>query len=114
MKLELNVYEKGKVIKTYTADDFTLTTGICEDLLKEVDIDKLTSGKLDKTSLGIEIIKLVVKSFPKFKPFLQETFVGLTDEEYKKTSIKEVANVIVSIVQFAVGELYNIGGTSKN
>ena len=68
MKLTLNIYDGKKVVKTYEAEDFTLTTGVCEDIIKEIDIDKLTSGKLDQTALGMEVIKLVAKSFSKFKP----------------------------------------------
>ena len=114
MELKLNIYESGKVAKTYKAKDFTLTTGICEDVIQEVDIDKMTSGGMDEQKLGIEIIKIVAKSFSKFKPFLQDVFDGLTDEEYRKTSIKEVANVIFTIVKYTINELYSVGNTSKN
>ena len=109
MKLELNIYDGKNITKTYEANDFTLMTGVCEDIINMVDIDKLTSG-----TLGIEVIKVVAKSFSKFKPFLQDVFEGLTDEEYRHTSIKEVANVIIVIVKYTVGELFNIGGNSKN
>lgn len=115
MELKLNVYKGKKIEKTYTADDFTLMTGVCEDIIKLVDIDRLTSGALDDQAMGIEIIKIVVKGFDKFRPFLKDVFEGLTDEEYRRTSIKEVAGVILQIVQYTVGELFNIGGTdSKN
>lgn len=114
MNLKLNVYEGNKIVKTYEANDFTLMTGVCEDIIKEIDIDKLTSGKLDDTTLGIEVIKIVAKSFSKFKPFLQDVFEGLTDDEYRHTSMKEVAKVVVDIVQYTVGELFNVGGNSKN
>lgn len=114
MNLKLNIYEGSKKVKTYEAEDFTLTTGVCEDILNEIDIDKLTSGKLDKTSQGVEIIKIVSKSYKKFKPFFMSIFDGLTDEEYRNTSIKEVADNIIKIVQYVVAELYSIGGNSKN
>lgn len=114
MNLKLNVYEGNKIVKTYEANDFTLMTGVCEDIIKEIDIDKLTSGKLDDTTLGIEVIKIVTKSFSKFKPFLQDVFEGLTDDEYRHTSMKEVAKLVVDIVQYIVGELFNVGGNSKN
>ena len=83
MKLTLNIYEGKKIVKTYEADEFTLMTGVCEDIINVVDIDKLTNGKLDDKTLGIEVIKVVAKSFSKFKPFLQDIFVGLTDDEYR-------------------------------
>lgn len=114
MELKLNVYENGKVVKTYTANDFTLTTGICEDVLNLVDIDKLIAGGLNDQKMGLEIIKIVVKLFPKFRPFFQDIFSGLTDEEFKQTSIKEVGEIIIKIIKYTIGELYSVGGTSKN
>lgn len=114
MELKLNIYDGKKVVKTYEANDFALMTGVCEDIINTVDIDKLTSGKLDDKTLGIEVIKIVAKSFSKFKPFLQDVFTGLTDDEYRRTSIKEVAAVVVAIVKYTVGELFNVGENSKN
>lgn len=115
MELKLNIYENGKIVKTYTANDFTLMTGICEDIINIVDVDKLTSGNLNDQTLGIEIIKIVAKSFSKFRPFLQDVFDGLTEEEYRKTAIKEVAGVIIQIVKYTISELYSVGGSnSKN
>lgn len=114
MELKLNVYDGTKVKKTYTALDFTLMTGICEDIMLFVDIDKLTGGNLSQQQLGIEVFKIVAKSFSKFKPFLQDIFVGLTDDEYRHTSIKEVAKVILTIVNYTVNEMMSIGGESKN
>ena len=98
----------------YTVNDFVLTTGICEDILNEVDIEKLIEGKLDEQTLGFEILKIVKKSFNKFSPFLQDVFDGLTDDEYRSTSIKEVANVIINIVKYTISELYSVGNNSKN
>lgn len=112
MTIKLNIYDGKKIVKTYETSDFTLMTGTCEDIINLVDIDKLTSGKLSEQELGIEIIKVVAKSFNKFQPFLQDVFEGLTEEEYRHTSIKEVAGAVVSIVKYTVGELFNID--SKN
>lgn len=112
--LKLNIYDGKKIVKTYEANDFTLMTGVCEDIINTVDVDKLTSGKLDDKTLGIEVIKVVAKSFRKFKPLLQDVFDGLTDDEYAHTSIKEVAAVVIEIVKYTVSELFNVGGTTKN
>jgi hypothetical protein len=113
-KIKLNIYDGKKVVKTYEADEFNLMTGTCEDIINMVDIDKLTSGKLNDAEMGVEIIKVVAKSFGKFKPFLQDVFEGLTDEEYRNTSIKEVAGVVITIVKYTIDELFNVGGTAKN
>lgn len=109
MELKLNIYEGKKITKTYTATDFTLMTGTCEDIVEMVDIDKLTGGKLEDKELGMEVVKIVAKSFKKFKPFMQDVFDGLTDEEYRHTSIKEVGRNVVQIVKYTIGELMNVG-----
>lgn len=114
MTLELNIYDGKKIVKTYSSSDFNLMTGTCEDIINMIDIDKLTSGKLNEQALGIEVVKVVAKSFSKFKPFLQDVFNGLTDEEYRHTSIKEVATVVITIVKYTVNELFSVGGNSKN
>ena len=115
MELKLNIYQNTKIIKTYTANDFVLTTGVCEDVLNMIDIDKLTGNSLDQTALGFEILKIVSKSFSKFRPFIQDIFEGLTEEEYRQTSVKEVAGVILGVVNHTISELYSIGGNdSKN
>lgn len=113
MELILDIYENGKIKKTYKANEFMLLTGICEDILRDVNIDKLTSGKLTNDQLGIEIIKIVAKNFPKFRPFLQDVFFGLTEDEYRHTSIKDVGKVIFQIVQYTVNDLYSIGTDNK-
>ena len=38
MDLKLNIYEKRKVIKTYTAETYDLMFGTVEDLLDVMDI----------------------------------------------------------------------------
>lgn len=115
MELKLNIYKGAKVVKTYRTEEFTLTTGICEDILNEVDIDNLIGvKKLSNESLGFEIMKIAVKSFNKFRPFLQDVFEGLTEEEYRHTAIQEVAGVIVAIVQHTISELAKVGDHSKN
>lgn len=109
MELKLNVYNGQQLEKTYTADDFILTTGICEDVLKAVDIEKITSGVLDEKKLGLEIISVVIKSFDKFRPFIQSIFTGLTDEEYSRTAVKDVGRVLFKIVTYTLSELANVG-----
>lgn len=111
--MKLNVYENGKIVKTYSSQEYVLTTGLCEDILSMIDIDKLTAGGLNDTALGMEIIKIVTKSFSKFKPFIQDIFQGLTDDEYRQTAIKEVAGVIIIVVKHTVSELYSISGSKQ-
>ena len=112
MELRLNIYKDRKVEKTYTTKDFTLMTGTCEDILKLIDIDKFNNG-LNNEAATMEIIKIVIKAFGKFRPLMQEIFAGLSDEEYSRTSIKEVASVVIQVVTYTITELFNIS-TVKN
>lgn len=113
MELKINIYEKSKIVKTYISNDFMLTTGVCEDILNLLDFDNFTNVK-DQTKLGLEVIKIVQKSFTKFKPFLIDIFEGLTEEEFRNTSIKEVAGVVLAIFNHTISELSATGGNSKN
>lgn len=118
MELKLNVYKGSKIEKTYTAETFRLSTGICEDILQLVDIDKLLSGDLkDKdfqNVLGFELLKIVTKSFSSFKELLKDIFDGLTDEEIRNTPIDEVGKIVFQIVLHTVNKLYSVGGATKN
>lgn len=114
MEFRLNIYNGKNVEKTYTATEYELTTGVCEDLLKFVDIDKLTNQNTTQEELAIEVIKIVAKSFSKLLPFMQTIFDGLTEEEYRRTRIKEVGKLIVNIVMYTLAELFTIGGNEKN
>lgn len=61
----------------------------------------------------LEVLKIVVKAFGKFKPLMKEVFDGLTDEEYNRTAIKEVARVVVNIVTYTVTELFAVSDTKN-
>lgn len=112
--MELNIYEKNEVVKTYTAETFTLSTGVVEDLLKNIDVDKFFSnGQITKDELAVEIIKVVTKSFSSFKYVLMDIFPGLTEEEYRKSSIKDVAGVIIEAIKHMIAELNAIGNKKK-
>lgn len=112
MELKLNIYEGKEIIKTYTSKDFNLRTGTCEDILKLVDIDKFVGGLNDKGAL-LEIAKVVVKSFSQFKNLMQEIFEGLTDEEYSKTIVVDIASVVLDVITYTITELFS-ASSQKN
>ena len=78
MDLKLNIYEKRKVIKTYTAETYDLMFGTVEDLLDVIDIDNIQSE--NKTELLKAIAKVLASSLDIVKPLLKEIFEELTDE----------------------------------
>jgi len=114
--MQLNIYNGTEIIKTYTAETAFLPLGVCEDILKAVDIDTLVLGANDpekQLALGASIIKIVVSNFDSFKELLKSTFVGLTDDELRTTDIGEVASVITEIVSYSVNKLFNISAAKK-
>ena len=104
MELKLNIY-KGKTIeKTYKAETFDIMFGTVEDLLNIIDLEKLNSDT--------EIAKLIIKVFPLLKPLLKDVFEGVTDDELRRTKIKELIPLFVDIFVFPLKELNN--NSSKN
>lgn len=119
MELKLNIYTDRKckeIEKTLVANDFELSTGICEDIMSIVDIDLIEGGEaLSEESQVIEVMKIVVRSFSTFKVMLKEVFDDLTDEEIGRTKMKEIAFVVVQILKFAIKNLFSaFGGSKKN
>lgn len=111
MELKLNIYEKKKIVKTYTAETYDLMFGTVEDLIDLIDLDKL------KTGSDVELLKLVgdvvMKGLNVIKPLLKDIFDGLTDEELRNTKTSDIAVVLVEIVKFTIAQISK-GGNEKN
>ena len=120
MELKLNIYKsKGskEVENTYIANDFELSTGVCEDLMNIVNIDLFEGGlqALSKQSQVMETLKIMINGHPVFKDILKEIFEGLTDEEIKRTKMSETTEVIFATVRYALTTIFSaFGGNSKN
>lgn len=115
MELKLNVYKGRDVEKTYTTNDFALYTKDVEDILQLIDVDMFTKNKLTDEELNLAIMKIVSKALPKFKPIVQSVFNGLSDEEYGRTKINELGNVIFNIFIYAIEEMFTfVNPNSKN
>lgn len=109
--MKLNIYDKKKIIKTYEVEAYDIKFGTLEDITKAIDLDSL------KTGSNVEIIKmagkLILTNIETFKVLFKDIFDGITDEELKKASLKEMATVIVDIVKYTINEL-NFGNNGKN
>ena len=116
MELKLNVYKGKSIEKTYTTDDFCLMTGTCEDILNTIQIDKL--GAIDLNSIDdnppMEFLTMFFGLYKQFNPIMKELFDGITDDEYKRTHIDEVARVAWQVIMYTLTSLFNITGTEKN
>lgn len=111
MELKLNIYNKKEIEKTYTNDTYDLMFGTVEDFLELINVDEM------KTGSDAEIVLLVGKALPKgmgtIKTLLKDVFDGITDEELKKTKVKEITRVLVNIVKYSITEI-NKGMNTKN
>lgn len=105
----LNIYNKNTIIKTYEAENYDIKFGVVEDVIELFDMDELQKGD------DIELIKLVGKTIPKslgsIKNLMKDIFDGLTDEELRNVKIKEMAQIIVTIIKYALNQISD--GISK-
>ena len=95
--LRLNIYNGKNIEKTYVADEIDIMFGTVEDLLDVIDFDNLNDEK--------EVVKVVIKTLNNLKPFLKQIFDGLTDDEIKRTKVKELVPLFVDIVTYTMEEL---------
>lgn len=105
----LNIYNKNTIIKTYEAENYDIKFGVVEDVIELFDMDELQKGD------DIELIRLVGKTIPKslgsIKNLMKDIFDGLTDEELRNVKIKEMAQIIVTIIKYALNQISD--GISK-
>ena len=113
MELKLNIYEKRKVIKTYTADTYDIMFGTLEDIIGAVDVEKLKGSAGDAEFIAA-VAQVITKGFGVFKPLLKDIFDGLTDDELRNTRVKDVVPVIIGVLQYAFSEMMDMGGNAKN
>lgn len=112
MELKLNIYEKRRIVKTYTADTYDIMFGTLEDIIGAVDVEKL-QGSAGDTEFIAAVAKIITQGFGVFKPLLKDIFDGLTDEELRNTRVKDVVPVIMGVLQYAFSEMTNMGN-AKN
>lgn len=120
MKLELNIYEDKlcrKIARKATANDFELSTGVCEDVLDIINIDMFAGGleALSDESMQELAIGIIKNGYPFFVQLIKEIF-ELTDDEARKIKVADVAKVVIDIVKYSFSQLsISLGGTnSKN
>lgn len=90
--IKLNVYKnKKEVEKTYEVEGYDLFYGTVEDFIKVIDVDEINDD--------VEIIKMVIGCLDQVKPLLLDIFEGLTEEELKRTKVKEIIPCIVKVVK---------------
>lgn len=109
--MQLNIYEKKKVIKTYTADTYDLMFGTVEDISDAVNLDEMKTGS--DVEVFQAVVKLITGSKETVKDLLKDVFDGLTDEELRNTKVKEQAQVLVEVVNYTLSQLRKGTGTKN-
>jgi len=105
MKLSIYGKKDGKraVIKTYTAETYSLLWGTCEDVLNALNIDHMETGS------NREIIKMALDLLLHSKETVNELFLdifeGLTAEELRNAQLDEMATVLVEVVRYTIGQI---------
>ena len=102
--MKLNIYGKkdGRkaVIKTYTAETYELLWGTCEDVAKALDVDQMTTGSNEE--LIKMAVNLLIHSMDTVKWLFLDIFDGITEEELRHASVKEMAQVLVDVVRYTL------------
>lgn len=101
--MKLNIYSKKQIIKTYTADTYDLMFGTMEEVANAVKIDELKTGSEEEILKAV--LNLVIGSMGTIKDLMKDIFDGITDEELKHVKVKEMARVLVDVVQYTIAEL---------
>jgi len=100
MELKLNIYKSQREVeKTYTVNDYEIMLGPVEDLLNALDIEALVNFE-NKDGVITAATSLLNTRKDVIYPLLKDVFEGLTDEELRRTKVKEVLAVIVGIAGF--------------
>lgn len=121
MELKLNIYTTRlcrEVERTVTAQDFELSTGVCEDVLDIINIDMFEGGlsALSDESTQELTIGIIKNGYPFFVELIKEIF-EISDDEAKRIKIADVATVVMNIVKYSFTQLAtSLGGgkTEKN
>ena len=106
MNLILNIYKGREIEKTYTTDTYDIMFGTIESVIEIIDINKLDNN--------LELGKMILKLLPQIKPLLKDIFDGVTDDEIKRTKVKELIPLFVEVFTYSLNELSSLGSNSKN
>jgi DNA replicative helicase MCM subunit Mcm2 (Cdc46/Mcm family) len=96
-EIRLNIYKqnnKNEIEKTYIANGYDLMLGTVEDFINIIDVDKLNDQKA--------VIQMVINGYNQIKPLLKDVFPEITDDEFKRVKVKELALTIVQIGTAAI------------
>lgn len=101
--MKLNIYNGKTIEKTYEADTYNLKFGTLEDVANAINLDNLQTGSnVEYLKLAVD---LVLHSMDTVKGLMKDIFDGITNEELRNCSVKEMALVLVDVVTYTLQEL---------
>lgn len=104
MELKLNIYNKQRqVVKTYTRQDYNVFWGTIEDFLNVLDVDALVNAK-NSDGLFAALARLLNVHRETINPLMLDIFEGLTEEELKYTTAKEIITVLAGVCGFRLDQ----------
>lgn len=112
MELKLNVYNKREIVKTHTTDTYDVELGVCEDLLKLLNLEKYANEETLKKVPVTDIITAVMTNYDKFIELLHDIFPDLTEEERRHTKLIEIRDVFINLAKYTLKKLFDFN--SKN
>ena len=101
--MELKIYKGKEVEKTYFTDSYDLKFGTIEDVANAVNLDDVQTGSNDE--IFKLCVKLVLTSLDTVKDLLKDIFDGITDEEIRRSTVNEMAIVLVEVVAYTMKQL---------
>jgi len=108
MELKLNIYKTQKEVeKTYIAQDYEVLYGTVEDLLDCLDLEALTNR--DNTDGIIAAASRLIRARADvINPLLMDIFPGLTEDEMRRTKVREVLEVVVGLTGFSLDQIKSL------
>ena len=104
MELKLNIYNKQRqVVKTYTRQDYNVFWGTIEDFLNVLDVDALVNAQ-NSDNLFAALGRLLNVHRKTIDPLMFDIFEGLTEEELKYTTAKEIITVLAGVCGFRLDQ----------
>lgn len=110
MQLNLNIYRGREIEKVYTANEFDIMFGTVEDLVNLIDVDSLSGGKSDIDFIGAAFA-LLKGGVGEIRSLLKEIFPEVTDDELKRTKMKDVVAIIADVLKYG---FVNMSGASSS
>lgn len=96
--MELNIYRRGKIEKTYTTESHRVLFGTIQKLSKIT--DAITLDAVDDPSFYNKILETIPRATEAVEDVLFELFPELTEEEVARTSLEEVALIVFELIKF--------------